>query len=138
MELRKLLAFFMLASASFAQAPKKPQSHPESLLTTRPQWSYGMPSGVWAAPETFLDTFEASLFGKLVWKHCHIEYPALQGRLVYFHVENLTHPLRFWDSEQKRYVTDFSHDPRNVILLRTSLDFDAVAGDEIQWQVWSQ
>src|SRR6266404_2328002 len=127
----KRLLILLLAASLSAQTVPKARPHVQSQ---QPQWHAMDPHGIYSAPRTAWESVRESLFGKLAWKHYKVSYLPLPGRL-YCKVENMTHPIKYYDFEHAKFVEDFTHDPRNLVLTSTSFEFDAVAGDSISWKV---
>lgn len=116
------LFLFLFLSTSLVSAQTKNQSI--SHLRTIPANAI---SNAYDVPQTKLEFAWTALTGKLVWKHVSIKLSPLTGSPVFW-IENMTYPLPY----------HLDHDPRNVVLTNTSLDFDAVAGDLIYWRVGAQ
>jgi hypothetical protein len=131
---RMFIALLMAASVS-AQAHRPVK--PSPVIWKQPVWTSSDPNGVFDFPISTWESVRKSLFGKLTWKHYKVEYQQLPGRVLYCRVENLSYPLKGFDRE-RGFWTDFTHDPRNLVLTHTSFEFDAVAGDTILWKVWSR
>lgn len=117
----KNLAVLLLLSASVVAQTKKPSI---DHLRTIPA---NATSSAYDVPQTKLEFAWTELTGRLVWKHVSVKFNPLRGNPVCW-IENMTHPLPYY----------LDHDPRNVMLTNTSLEFDAVAGDLIFWRVGAQ
>jgi hypothetical protein len=86
------------------------------------------PHGIWDAPQSIFEFAYMEATGKLIWKHYRVFYAPITQRNLYCRVQNSTHPLPYY----------FDHDPKNLVLTRTSFEFDAVAGDSIAWRVFGR
>ncbi len=114
------LLFLLVTLPAFGQ--NKPHLKPPVLKNS----SNGriVTSDVYAVPRTLIEFGWMEISKKLVWKHVRVTFSPLQGQVIPY-MENMTHPL----------PTYFDHDPKNLMLTNSSLEFDAVAGDLIAWKV---
>jgi hypothetical protein len=100
-----------------------PPQHPP-----QPKFNDSEPHGIWSAPQSHVEWAYMEVTGHLIWKHYKVSYAPLTGRLIRVcEIKNMTYWLPY----------RFDHDPKNLVLTRTSFEFDAVAGDDISWRVCS-
>ena len=120
--MKKLFTLLLIAAALSAQTKKPPQSVPNMNIVPA-----NIIAGVAEMPKTKLQAVWTAMTGKLVWKHFHRDFvlAGIGNHNPICWIENMTHPLPGY----------LDHDPRNVVLTRSSIDFDAVAGDSIAYKV---
>jgi len=116
--MRYLALLLLLAFPQERPKPKMPDFHtfPANIIFE-----------VAEVPETKLEAAWTSITGKLVWKHVHRTFVLndIGNKNPICWIENMTHPLPY----------NVQYDPKNVELTRSSIDFDAVAGDSIAYKV---